>query len=160
MDVVVGPAQFTISCNRFRNVGEKTKAYKIWDSIDKRYNVVLHTDTKRIPDLEQFRRYFVTLLVHSLDSTIMDNVMKKVMKKYNWGLPIHDAVVVSPAAAGDVRTWYAEELEELYKNRKTILEKFFKSIGITRAAAAQWDSLQKKVVPFEGEFKSSHMALK
>lgn len=63
MEVSIGDDEFDISCNRFRNVGEKTKAYKIWDSIDKQYNVLLHTDTKKVPDLEQFRRYFVTLLI-------------------------------------------------------------------------------------------------
>lgn len=63
MKVKIWNDTFTISCNRYRNVGEETKAYKIWDSINQQYNVVLHTDTKKVPDLEQFRRYFVTLLV-------------------------------------------------------------------------------------------------
>ena len=160
MDVTINDTTFNIQCNRYRNIGERTKAYKIWDSIDRKYNVVLHTDTKRVPDLEQFRRFTVTLLVHHLDSVVMDNVMKKVMKKYNWGIPIHDAAVISPAAAGDVRKWYAEELEALHRNRKSILSKFFKSIGITGAAADQWETLQRKVVPFEGEFRCSNMALK
>lgn len=160
MDVKIGNTVFSIECNRFRNVGEKTNAYKIWDSIDKRYNIVLHTDTKRVPDLEQFRRYFVTLLVHHLDSVVMDNVMSKVMDKYGWGIPIHDAAVISPAAAEDTRKWYAEELESIHRNRKSILTEFFKSIGITGAAVGQWESLQKRVVPFEGELKVSDMALK
>lgn len=91
MEVRIGDDEFGINCNRYRNVGEKTKAYKIWDSIDKKYNTLLHTDTKKVPDLEQFRRFFVTLLVHNLDSQVADNVMLKVMDKYNWGIPIHDA---------------------------------------------------------------------
>jgi hypothetical protein len=69
-------------------------------------------------------------------------------------------VLVSPAAAADVRRWYAEELEAIYDNRKEILEQFFRSIGITSAAKQQWDALQAKIVPFEGKFKASHMALK
>ena len=63
MRVKIWNEEFDVSCNRYRNVGEKTKAYKIWDSIDKQYNTILHTDTKKIPDLERFRRYFITLLV-------------------------------------------------------------------------------------------------
>lgn len=160
MDVVIGDNRFNINCNRFRNVGERTKAYKIWDSIKKQYNIVLHTDTKRVPDLEQFRRFTVTLLIHNLDSVVMNNIMKKVMKKYNWGIPIHDAALVSPAAAKDVRTWYAEELEDIHRNRKSILAKFFKSIGISNAAKGQWETLQRKIVPFEGDLKVNPMALK
>jgi len=91
MKVVIGYERFSISCNRFRNVGETTKAYKIWDSLDEKYNIVLHTDTSKVPDLEQFRRYFVTLLVHNLDSQCANTVIGKVMDKYGWGIPIHDA---------------------------------------------------------------------
>tara|TARA_R110000744_G_scaffold170264_4_gene288433 strand:- start:2058 stop:2180 length:123 start_codon:yes stop_codon:yes gene_type:complete len=40
------------------------------------------------------------------------------------------------------------------------LKGFFKSIGITSAAKEQWDKLKSKVVPFEGVFKASGMALK
>ncbi|AGM46864.1 hypothetical protein AD45P2_00225 [Alteromonas phage vB_AmaP_AD45-P2] len=63
MEVHIWGEKFKISCNRFRNVGEQTKAYKIWDTLDERYNIILHTDTKRVPDLEQFKRYFMTLLI-------------------------------------------------------------------------------------------------
>ena len=160
MEITIGEADFGISCNRFRNVGEKTKAYKIWDSIDKQYNTLLHTDTKKVPDLEQFRRFFPTLLIHHLDSTVMDNVMKKVIEKYQFAIPIHDAAVVSPAAAVDVRKWYAEELDDIYANRESILKGFFKSIGINASASEQWEKLKAKIVPFEGDFKCSGMALK
>jgi hypothetical protein len=160
MTVKIGTDSFGINCNRFRNVGEKTKAYKIWDSTTETYNLVLHTDTKKVPDLEQFRRFFVTLLIHNLDSQVMNNVMAKAMKKYGWAIPIHDAAVVSPAAAHDVRVWYAEELEYIHANRKTILAEYFKSIGITAAAKEQWEAIKDKVVQFEGDFKCSSMALK
>jgi hypothetical protein len=160
MQVTIWDETFNVSCNRYRNVGERTKAYKAWDSVQGKYNVVLHTDTKKVPDLKQFKRYFMTLLVHNLDSQVADKVIGKVMDKYGWGIPIHDAFIVSPAAAADVRRWYAEELETIYANRKEILEQFFRSIGITSAAKQQWDALQAKIVPFEGKFKASHMALK
>jgi 2-polyprenyl-6-methoxyphenol hydroxylase-like FAD-dependent oxidoreductase len=39
---------------------------------DETYNTVLHTDTHKVADLEQFRLYFVTLLIHHCDSKIMD----------------------------------------------------------------------------------------
>jgi hypothetical protein len=160
MMVNIWKDKFEVSCNRFRNIGEKTKAFKIWDSIDKQYNVVLHTDTKKIPDLEQFRRYFVTLLVHNLDSQVANTVIGKVMKKYGWGIPIHDAFLVSPAAASDVRKWYAEELGEIYHNRESILTNYFKSIGITKAAKNQWDMLMNKVHKLSEDFVPNPMALK
>jgi hypothetical protein len=160
MKVKVWNETFMISCNRFRNVGERTKAYKIWDSTDQQYNVVLHTDTKKVPDLKQFRRYMVTLLVHNLDSQVANTVIGKVMDKYGWGVPIHDAFLVSPAAAADTRRWYGEELTKIYEDRDVILADFFNSIGITAAATDQWKALQAKVVPLTGEFHVNPMALK
>lgn len=88
---------------------------------------------------------------HNVDSQIANVVISKVMEKYGWGIPIHDALIISPAAAADVRKWYGEELEALYANRKEILKEFFKSIGITGASQEQWDTLQSKVHPLEGE---------
>lgn len=149
MKVIIDGEQFDVNCNRFRNVGEKTKAYKIWDSVDQQYNIVTHTDIKRVPDLDQFRRYFVTLLVHNLDSQVADTVIGKVMNKYGWGIPIHDAFIVSPAAAADVRKWYSECLQKIYHNRKQILTTFFKSIGITGAAMDQWNAIKAKIVEVE-----------
>lgn len=160
MDIVIGDEEFSISCNRYRNVGERTKAYKIWDSIDRRYNVVLRTETKQVPDLEQFRRFFVTLLIHNRDAAVMDKVVNRVMDKHQFALPIHDAAVVSPAAAADTRQWYAEELESMHKNRKSILQGYFRSIGITAAAEAEWERLQGKIHNLEGELVVNHMALK
>jgi len=160
MTIDIWKDEFEIQCNRFRNVGDKTKAYKIWDSQNERYNTVIHTDTIKIPDLDQFRRYFVTLLVHNLDSQVADTVIGKVVAKYGWGIPIHDAVLISPAAAEDTRNWYAQELEEIHRNRKEILQNYFRSIGVTGAAIAQWEDLKAKVVPFEGELRVNPMALK
>jgi hypothetical protein len=160
MEVKIWDEEFNVSCNRYRTIGEKTRAYKIWDSIDKQYNTILHTDTKKIPDLERFRRYFMTLLVHNLDAQVADTVSKKCMAKYDWVIPIHDAFLISPAAATDVRKWYAEELVKIYNNRKDILFNYFKSIGITGAAKSQWEDLIAKVKPLEGPINVNHMALK
>ncbi len=63
MKVRIWDEEFEISCNRYKNVGEKVKAYKIWDSASNVYKIVLHMDTVKVPDLEQFRRFFMTLLV-------------------------------------------------------------------------------------------------
>lgn len=160
MKVAIWDETFDISCNRHRNVGEKTKAYKIWDTLDKQYNTLQHTDTKKIPDLDQFKRYFMTLLIHNLDSQVADTVIGKVMKKYGWGIPIHDAFVVSPAAAEDTRKWYAEELTRIYNDREKILQNYFRSIGITKEATGQWQTLQGKIQHLKGELNVNPMALK
>lgn len=63
MTVNINNEVFEIECNRYRNIGEQTKVYDIYDSITNTVKRIHHTETKRVPDLEQFRRYFVTLLV-------------------------------------------------------------------------------------------------
>ena len=98
--------------------------------------------------------------MHNLDSQVMDKTMSKVMAKHGWGIPIHDAAIVSPTAASDTRTWYGEGLNDIHKNRKSILKDFFKSIGITGAAREQWQAIVDKTIPFEGNFAVSSMALK
>ena len=151
MEIKIGDDEFSISCNKFRNTKEVTKAYKIWDSVDNRYNTILHTDVSKVPDLEQFRLYFMTLIVHNLDSQIMDNLSKKVMDKYGWGISVHDAILVSPAAAVDVRYWYGLEITSIHERREEILSGFFKSVGINALAADEWENIKRKVQQLEGE---------
>lgn len=54
---------FEIECNRFKHIGEKTIAYDIYDSVDHKIKRVTNTTTKKVADLDQFRRYFITLLI-------------------------------------------------------------------------------------------------
>lgn len=160
MKVDVNGEQFNIECNRYRQIGDTTTKYDIYDSITKRIKTVVHTTTKSIADLEQFRRYFVTLLVHNLDSQVANKVISKVMDKYGWGIDIHDAFIVHPNAALSVRRWYAEELTTVYINRKEILANYFKSIGIGAEAQSELNRLQAMVHPITGTFKANLMALK
>ena len=159
MTVKINGEEFTIECNRFRNVGEKTARYDIYDSITKSIRRVAHTTTRRVADLDQFRRYFVTLLIHNLDSQVADKVMQKVMEKYGWGKDIHDAFIVNPESAEDVRRWYSEELTAIYNNRQTILSEYFQSIGIGGEAQTQWSRVKAMVQPIK-EFTANRMALK
>ena len=118
-----------------------------------------HTRTKRVADLDQFRRYFVTLLIHNLDSQVADSIMSKVMDKYGWGIDIHDAFLVNPEAADDVRTWYAQAITDIYDNRASILANYFQSIGIGAEAQSNWERVKQMVKPING-FKCRKMALK
>lgn len=159
MTVKIYKDTFNIECNRFRNVGEKTTKYDIFDTETNSIRRIHHTTTKKVADLEQFRRYFVTLLIHNLDSQVANTVIEKCMDKYGWGLDIHDAFIVHPNSARDVRTWYAEEMDTIYANRKQILTDYFQSIGIGAEAQAEWNRVKAMVKPMQG-FKCNRMALK
>jgi len=117
MTVKIFNETIDIECNRFKNIGEKTTKYSIYDTITDRIRTISHTSTKKVPDLEQFRRYFVTLLIHNLDSQAANYVAEKIYDKYGFVIPIHDAFIVSPIAANDTRKYYAEFMELVYANR-------------------------------------------
>ena len=150
---------FSIECNRFKNVGDITTRYDIYDSVDNVINQVFHTHTHKEVDLEQFKRYFVTLLIHSLDSKVADIVIGKCMDKYGWGIDIHDAFIVNPESAEDIRAWYAEEMEAIWNRREKILSNYFNSIGVSAEANEAWQRLTKLVTPVT-EFKCNPLALK
>ena len=152
--------EFNIECNRYRHVGDHTDIFKLYDSETGHVKTFHHTTVKKVADLEQFRRYFVTLLIHNLDSQVANAVIGKVMDKYGWGIDIHDAFIVHPNAALDVRRWYTAELTKIYENRTSILTNYFASIGIGAEAQAQWNKVKELVQPVQGAFKANLMALK
>lgn len=159
MTVHIWNEKFEVQCNRFKRIGEYSKFYKTYNTKTKRNKVFKNTHTKKVADLKQFRRYFVTLLVHNLDSQIADYVSGKLADKYGWVIPIHDAFIVPPQAALDCRTWYAEKLTELFDNRETILANYFKSIGITARAVKEWQEVKSSIHSVD-MFKCGLMALK
>lgn len=142
--------EFDIECNRYRNIGETTKAYTIYDSVDRSLRTIRHTTTKRVPDLQQFRRYFVTLLIHHLDSRVANKVTQAVIEHDGWCLDIHDAFLVHPRSARYCRQQYAQQMQYIYENRKQILTDFFQSIGIGPEAQSAWNELQAKIIPVKG----------
>lgn len=81
------------------------------------------------------------------------------MDKYSWAIDIHDAFIVSPEAADDVRTWYSEAITSIYDNRVSILANYFASIGIGAEAQANWERLKSIVTPVT-DFRCNKMALK
>jgi len=158
MQVVCWKDTFTIKCNRFRNVGEYTKRYPLYSSDEKQIIPIVHTHTKHVPDLKQFRRYFPTLLIHNIDSKIADTICLN--ESIDWIISIHDAFLVSATTAKTVRSLYSEQIEEVYRDRANILNNFFSSIRISNKAQKDWADLQELVVPFEGKFTCNALALK
>jgi hypothetical protein len=154
---VINGECFEIRCNRFQSKGDYVKEYSFYDNETKLVQTIHHTHTKQIPDLEQFRRYFVTLLVHNLDSQGANRVCEAI----SWIIPIHDAFILHPNDAKLARKVYCDFLNYLWANRATIIKEYFESIGCTgKEARRQWKELSKKIKPLEGQLEALFSALK
>jgi hypothetical protein len=156
MTVKIWNEEFVVECNRFKNVGDFTQRYNIYSSKDDIVTTIYHTHTRQEPDLGQFKRYFVTLLVHNLDSQLADRISARV----DWIIPIHDAFIVHPNDADIVVDTYCRGLEEIFAQRDSILSNYFSSIGIDSKASVEWTELKSKCVPVNKVFLAQASALK
>ena len=155
MSIKIWNEVFNIYPNRYKNVGEYTLKYDIYDSRTKSVRSIYHTHTKRVPDLDQFRTYFVTLLIHNLDSQLADYIELNT----DWCLAIYDAFIVHPADAEQVEIAYCQFMKDMHNNREKILVNFFDSTGIT-TKSKQWLELQTVIKQLEDEFIPQATALK
>ena len=48
----------------------------------------------------------------------------------DWCIPIHDAFIVHPNDAAQVKELYIMNMKEIYDNRQSILDEYFRCIGI------------------------------
>lgn len=161
MTIKVGCDTAFIHCNRHFNVGKVTNIFDIFDTYTNTIRRIHHTDTKRVPDLKSFRRYFVTALIHGLDGQVMDKVCSTITSEGQSVIDIHDALLLCPTQASQARAEYAKQLEWVHTNRNTILENYFNSIGISGASIQRWKfEVLPHVVPFEGTFTCNPMVLK
>jgi hypothetical protein len=153
---VVNEEQLEVPCNRHHIHGERPVAYKVVDSKGD-IKTLVHWNTVKSPDLKSFKRWVVTGLIHALDSQIVDAIMAKL----DWALDIHDAVICNPEDVWTVRKLYAKELTNIYNNRQSILNSYFKSIGIraTPAVQKEWSMIAKEVDTVE-TFNCSMWAMK
>ena len=127
MNVRIFNEEFFIECNRFKWEETKKVDYYIYHTKQSKIKKVSR-QVHMVPDVNQFKRYFQTLLVHNLDSQIANHVCTKM----DWVIPNHDAFTVHPNDAWLVRKAYLEKLTEIYYNRKEILRNYFDSIGIAK----------------------------
>jgi hypothetical protein len=156
MTVTVWKNTFEIECNKYRSVGDYAQRYDVFDTESGLVKTIYHTHTKRVPDLDQFRRYFKTLLNHGIDSQIEDELARIA----NWIIPIHDASIVPATEAVKIRTRYCELIDELHRDRLKILNTYFKCLGLpdTRSQIFR-QNVMEKVTPVK-DFKCLDMALK
>lgn len=160
MDLEVWNQTAKTYCNRYKHVGEKTIRYDFYDTQTDSVRRITNTTVRKVPDLNSFRRYFPTGLIHALDSQVMDRCVDYIIDKHGWCLSIHDALLVSPETATPARQKYASILEEVYENRKEILTKYMRSIGVKPAAIKRWKKVEELVVPLNEPFKCNEMVLK
>ena len=125
MKVSIWGQQFEIRCNRFKPQRTRTIEAWIYTGQQKLLKKVVH-HVEQVPDCEQFKRYFQTLLLHHLDSRVADYICQEM----DWVLPNHDAFTLHPNDVSKCRELYTSKLYEIYKNRHSILHEYFDSIGI------------------------------
>lgn len=116
--------EFYVKCNRFKWEETTRVNYPIYLSTGLIQTVV--RDICRVPDLNQFKRYHVTLLIHNLDSQVCNHICEKI----DWILPNHDSFTIHPNDASKVRSIYVNDMVKIYRQRKEILNTYFKCIGI------------------------------
>ena len=151
---------YKIECNKHNKLGDYPIKFDMYNSETDTIKTITHMHTKKVPDLKSFKRFFVTNLIHHIDSRIADYICNKIYDKYEWVVDIHDAFLVSPEAASDVRKYAEEAMLDIYTNRKEIIVDYFRSIGIKgKEAKETWLAIMNKVKPIE-DFKPSGWTLK
>ena len=159
---------FDIECNKYFNIGETTNHFDLYDTFSNSIKRISNTTTVKRPDLISFKRFFVTEIIHNLDSQVENNTTDAVYDSYGWVIDIHDALVLDCEAvqyAQDVfcagRNSNEPSLNRIYKERNNILSKYFTSIGIGASAMKAWkDDVVSKVIPYNKPFNCNRIVLK
>ena len=146
-DVTIWGETFTVPVNKFKPAGSTKIFTTAFDSKSGKYRTAITHEPILIPDYNRFKLYFATLLVHNLDSQVMNNIAMKIPA---WMLTIHDAAIAAPGVCKQIREQYAIELQAINTNRQTILDDYRKSIGATsRKANIDFMKLEQNIVPAE-----------
>ena len=161
MDITILGNTHTMTCNHHLNVGDSTIKYDLFDTQSNSIKRIHHTDTIKKPDLKRFATSVPTMLVHGLDPVAMDATVDAVMDQFGWAIDIHDAIICCCEAAPMARRVFAKQLENIHTNRTTILQDFFKSVGIGASKLSEWNNTVKPLIqPFTGTFTCNPMVLK
>ena len=128
MIVRVDNEEFKIECNKHFHIGEITNKFDLYDTYSNSIKRIHNTKTVKRPDLRSFKRFFVTGIIHNLDSQVEDNTIDAVMDAYNWAIDIHDAIVLCCEATDYAKDIYCNgktreepSLNRIHKNRNKIL---------------------------------------
>ena len=127
MKVKIFEEEFTIECNRFKWEETLQLNYFIYTSQQGIMKKVVRT-VNLVPDTNQFKRFFQTLLLHNLDSQVANRICENI----DWVLPNHDSFTIHPNDAYDVRKIYTTSMHNIYSKRRRILKDYLESIGIDK----------------------------
>lgn len=167
MDLVVNGETTHTYCNKFHNVGETTTEYDLFDTATGRIRRIHNTTTRRVPDLQSFRRYTVTGLIHALDAQVMDNTVNHVIDQYGFAIDIHDAIICCCESADYARDVYANgttptepSLKQIHTNRNSILQNYIRSLNIPALAITEFKQVMALVEPLTTELHINPLVLK
>ena len=141
MNLLVDEESFRVECNRHKYVGDTTKQYVVYNSSTKSLEVISHTAVVKVPDLFRFKTYFVTGIIHNLDSQVMDYMCDRM----EWVLPIHDAGIVTIAEARKFKHLAMDKMNDIYSKGPQIVHNYFKSINLDDAGWKKYAQLQHLV---------------
>ncbi len=168
MEIKLNNQSFKVKCNKHYNVGDITNSFDFYDTNSNSIRRIHNTDTISKPDLRSFKLYFQTLLIHGLDGQIMDNASDAVMDAYDWLIDIHDALILDAEATDYARDIYCSgrnpsepSLEQIHRDRNTILSEYFTSIGIAPHKVKDWNTDVKPLIePYSRKLKVNRICLK
>jgi hypothetical protein len=168
MEININNEKFKIECNRYTHIGEVTNKFDLYDTFTNSIRRISNTSVAKRPNLDAFRRFFVTALIHNLDSQVENNTTDAVIDAYDWCIDIHDALILDCEAAEYGRKVYCKgrnkeepSIEQIHRDRNIILGKYFTSINISSTKTNEWkNDVMKYVEPFDGIFKCNQIVLK
>jgi hypothetical protein len=138
-----------VECNKHQRVLETTKQHIVYDSVKDQFSAIEHSTTVAIPDLNKFRTYFMTGLIHSVDSSVLDYICLHM----DWILPIHDAGIVSWSGATKMRKLALREMQDLRREGRSIIEYYLESINIDDKGWAKYLQLLNDVDELNKDMK-------
>jgi hypothetical protein len=125
IDVTIWGNTFQLEVTKWKPAGATIVVTEAYDSKTNKFRRSFTHEVKRVPDYARFKTSFLTLLVHCLDSIILS----KLCEADRFMLPIHDAVILQPTHATQVRIEYTQQLEQMRKDRNSIIRDYLTSIG-------------------------------
>jgi len=159
MNPVINGESFEVQCNKFKDTAEFLKLHKLYDSKTGLIKTIQQSKTKKVPDLKQFNRFFVTLFIHNLDSQVADYVCDS---NY-WVLDIYDAFICNAEDAEPLAQRLCEKLDTIKDNGPQIIEEYLKSISIDIKEphmARKWKRVTSKIEDAGNNWRCQTTALK
>ena len=168
MTLKIDNEEFKVECNKYFNIGETTSKFDLYDTYSNSIRRIHNTETVKRPDLKSFKRFFVTGLIHNLDSQVMDESSDAVMDAYDWLLDLHDAMILCCEATDYAKDVYCSgrsketpSLERIHRERNEILGKYFTSIGIKSSKLKDWkENVGDHIEKYKGTLKVNRIVLK